>query len=355
MPMWRGITPVGGSGRSAAPMVNLARTVGALLLAAGVVHAGGDEPTFFLAPGSDPSGDLAYQSELAVTPFEEAVAGGLPSIDGFAAGPVLADVNLLAEDGSLASGVLDTFASTEFVYPGVVFENTVLNRAVGSAQSRIEIVFSQPVTGFGVWIFDDNDACTQSFELLVQDVDGDLFTSMPLDNGLGAGHAVEGFLGAVHWKGISRVEVRQLGSTGCAGTPAYFELDHLQVGPPTPWQDLGQGLAGTHGIPALTGLGQLVPGSPVGLTLKGALEDSVTALVMGLGPLGASFKGGTLVPRPDVIVAGIPIDGIGGVTIGGTWPAGVPSGASFWSQHWISEPLAIAGLAASNGLRGTAP
>ena len=47
--------------------------------------------------------------------------------------------------------------------------------------------------------------------------------------------------------------------------------------------------------------------------------------------------------------------GAGSKTLGSHWPAGVPSGFSFWSQWWIADAGAPAGYAASNGVRGTTP
>jgi len=124
---------------------------------------------------------------------------------------------------------------------------------------------------------------------------------------------------------------------------------------PSPWADLGQGLAGTNGMPALQATGDLTGGSLVTLTLSDALPLGSTALVLGFSQLDAPFRGGTLVPFPDIMVIGLPIDAAGTQVIADTWPAGVPSGAQMFLQHWFADPGAVHGFAASNGLSGTTP
>ncbi|MBI4878651.1 MAG: hypothetical protein HY812_03195 [Planctomycetes bacterium] len=122
-----------------------------------------------------------------------------------------------------------------------------------------------------------------------------------------------------------------------------------------PWTDLGSGLAGTNGVPTLAGIGGLVGGEPVTLILDNALENTTANLIVGLAALHAPFYGGTLVPRPDLLILGFPTGAGGGVTLGATWPTGLPSGFSFYFQYWISDPAAPQGLAASNALRAATP
>ncbi|MHC4846352.1 MAG: lytic polysaccharide monooxygenase [Planctomycetota bacterium] len=119
--------------------------------------------------------------------------------------------------------------------------------------------------------------------------------------------------------------------------------------------DLGNGLSGTHGIPQLVGEGTLLVGDPVTLDLTNALENSTTTLVIGLSQLGAPFKGGVMVPHPDVLVSGLPTDPAGELQLAGTWPAGIPSGVSLYFQHWVTDAAAPQGVSASTALRGTAP
>jgi hypothetical protein len=117
----------------------------------------------------------------------------------------------------------------------------------------------------------------------------------------------------------------------------------------------GGALAGAAGEPVLTGTGSLCSGEPATMRLANALAGSATHLVAGFSFLEAAFKGGVLVPSPDVFVLGMPVDGLGVNEIVLAWPAGVPSGFTFWLQHWISDPAGPAGFAASNAVSGTTP
>ncbi|HZL99034.1 MAG TPA: VCBS repeat-containing protein [Planctomycetota bacterium] len=122
------------------------------------------------------------------------------------------------------------------------------------------------------------------------------------------------------------------------------------------WVDLGSGLAGSAGTPVLAGTGELTPLSAVGLSLAGALPAAPsTVLVIGLAELNVPFKGGVMVPMPALVLAGLPTDATGSWTLGGTWPAGIPSGTEVFLQAWIPDPAGPAGFAASNGLSATVP
>lgn len=83
-------------------------------------------------------------------------------------------------------------------------------------------------------------------------------------------------------------------------------------------------MAGTHGVPVLQGLGNLT-------------------------------AGGTLVPQPDFIFLDFGTTGAGNLSLGATWPAGVPSGFATYFQQWVTDPETTVGFSASNGLAGTSP
>lgn len=122
-----------------------------------------------------------------------------------------------------------------------------------------------------------------------------------------------------------------------------------------PWTDLGLGLAGVSGVPQLVGTGSLAGGDPVSLVLGNAKPNGAATLVIGLTPLVAPFKGGTMVPHPDILVAGLLTNGAGALVLSGTWPTGVPTGVTFWTQYWIADGAGPQGFSASNGLAGTTP
>ncbi len=138
------------------------------------------------------------------------------------------------------------------------------------------------------------------------------------------------------------------------------ELDHCSdpadpASVPGNWTDLGSGLAGTHGVPLLAGCGSLLGGSPVSLALSQARENVSAVLFVGVGLLNAPFKGGTLVPTPDIILTGLATGPTGTVLLSGAWPTGLPSGFGIQFQFWLPDPVGPAGAAASNGLTATTP
>ncbi len=121
------------------------------------------------------------------------------------------------------------------------------------------------------------------------------------------------------------------------------------------WQPLGSGVAGTLGVPQLAGAGSLVADEPVTLTLTAAKPGALAVLVIGVSALNAPFKGGLLVPHPDVLLAGLPVDPSGSLALSGAWSPDVPGGVPVYFQAWIPDPLATKGLAASKGLSATTP
>jgi hypothetical protein len=146
------------------------------------------------------------------------------------------------------------------------------------------------------------------------------------------------------------------------GDPTFFFIfDIWDVGADNPrifsdpFTDLGNGLAGTNGLPVLAGSGTLAPLTPIGLLLTNALPSSSSTLIVGLSALNAPFKGGVLVPNPDVMLFALPVGPSGALALNGTWPNGIPANFSFYFQHWIVDAGGPAGLAASHGVKGTTP
>jgi len=120
------------------------------------------------------------------------------------------------------------------------------------------------------------------------------------------------------------------------------------------WIDVGLGLAGSGGVPTLAASGTMLGGDDVTYALADMLADSTTTLVVGFTRIDAPFKGGTLVPNPDVLVS-LPTGPLGEVSLTATWPLGVPSGVALHYQSWTVDGGAPQGLAGSNGLTGTTP
>jgi hypothetical protein len=125
------------------------------------------------------------------------------------------------------------------------------------------------------------------------------------------------------------------------------------VSPPFTW--LGAGLAGSLPAPFLFGAGTLQAGSPATLGLNGALAGAGPLLIAGLSALSAPFKGGTLVPQPQVIVPLPPVDGNGHSVLLFHWPAGLPASTTLYLQAWHADAGGPAGFAASNALAAVTP
>lgn len=119
------------------------------------------------------------------------------------------------------------------------------------------------------------------------------------------------------------------------------------------WDDLGHGLAGTTGVPALSGTGLLLGGDAMSAALAGALPSQPFVLVIGLSAVNLPFRGGVFVPDADLLLFDV-TDAGGGRQWSSTWPHGVPA-LSFYFQAWMEDPQAVEGWAASNGLRAQSP
>ncbi|MCB9896675.1 MAG: hypothetical protein H6825_01600 [Planctomycetes bacterium] len=125
----------------------------------------------------------------------------------------------------------------------------------------------------------------------------------------------------------------------------------------TQWVELaGTALAGTNALePHLHGSGPLLGNDLATLDLTDARASTTCALVIGVTQLVAPFKGGVLVPNPDIIVAGLPTGAAGALSVSFLWPTGLPPGVVVSYQYWVTDPAGPVGFAASNGLTSTTP
>jgi len=124
---------------------------------------------------------------------------------------------------------------------------------------------------------------------------------------------------------------------------------------PSDWTTLGGAVAGAHGVPKLLGKGPLVSDGEISFTLAEALENAPLILVVGLSTLNLPFKGGLLVPSPDILLFGLATDVYGTTTLAATLPPSLPSGLTIVLQEWIQDPAAVNGFAATTGISATAP
>ena len=126
------------------------------------------------------------------------------------------------------------------------------------------------------------------------------------------------------------------------------------AGPDAVWKPLVGASQGTHGPPQLVGVGAATPGSATSLELGSGLENSVAYYVIGFAPQNLPFKGGLLVPEPDLLLP-LPTDVLGSASFSFLWPPGFPTGMQAWAQAWVLDPAGSGGVAASNAVSVTTP
>ncbi|MCB9898900.1 MAG: hypothetical protein H6825_12925 [Planctomycetes bacterium] len=119
--------------------------------------------------------------------------------------------------------------------------------------------------------------------------------------------------------------------------------------------DLEHALPGQGGsVPLLT-----VDSAPCGEpdvyhVVTGARPWSPAYVVLGASLLELPFKGGVMVPNPDLILSGIQTNGEGRFFFGYEVPSGLPS-YSIWMQCWIQDVEGPVGFSSTNGLRLDVP
>jgi hypothetical protein len=176
----------------------------------------------FFSAGEDPSGDLAFQAALPGAVFEfdlDGFASG-EHVESLDAGGVTVFPRVVNPDGSVAMEHAEIFYSGLLQFPLVMDGGTMLNRSRGVLRARLELVFSEPVAGFGAFLYDDGPP-SHAFRLIAVGPDGTQAPSPLYD--AAPGYAVEGFMGVVLPGGISSVIFE------CSAVYP-FEIDHLQVG-----------------------------------------------------------------------------------------------------------------------------
>lgn len=132
---------------------------------------------------------------------------------------------------------------------------------------------------------------------------------------------------------------------------AGADIDAVAAIAPNPWVSLGHALAGSAGKPTLSAAGPLVANGGFQIAIAHGKPLASATLVLGLSQLDAPFKGGTMVPFPNVLVPGLPLGASGAITLPATWPAGVPAGLPVCLQAWIPDAAGPKGFAATNAIK----
>jgi Tol biopolymer transport system component len=201
------------------------------------------------------------------------------------------------------------------------------------------------------------------FDLFLRDVEAGVTTRISVDD-----TGVEG--GSKSWgpslsEDGSRVAFSTWSSLDGDDTNGH---EDIYVRDRRTWTDIGWNMTGStvfvpspfkKCVPTLTGAGSLADGSACSVTLKKSLPGASSWLVVGYSELALPFKGGTLVPAPDLLIGPLPVSsppsGFGEWTLPFTWPSGIPSGFTFWNQAWVIDAAGPKGFVSSNGLKGVTP
>jgi len=122
-----------------------------------------------------------------------------------------------------------------------------------------------------------------------------------------------------------------------------------------PWDDFDQPLAGSAGYADQDAEGTLQGLALFAFTLRDAPPGAAAFHVVGLAELSFPFKGGVLVPTPDLLNGPLFVGPSGELTLAGPWIPGLPSGLPLYLQFWWADAGGPKGFAASRAVRGTMP
>lgn len=125
-----------------------------------------------------------------------------------------------------------------------------------------------------------------------------------------------------------------------------------------PWTDRGQALQGGQFVPPLLyGAGPVASPSSGALLVGGLPQGGLAWLVVGGSELSVPFKGGLLVPAPDLALGPLTLPAGQGdaASLAYDLPPGLPPGTAFQLQAWLPDPGGPQGYAASNALEARVP
>ena len=117
-------------------------------------------------------------------------------------------------------------------------------------------------------------------------------------------------------------------------------------------RQLGHGLPGSNGVPRLSATAPRI-GMPLNISLSRARPNAAAFLAVGVQRIDLPLFGGTLVPRPDIVVA-VPTDRTGAATTKLPIPNDKQhAGLRLYMQSLVQDSVAPAGLAFSGGIQCT--
>lgn len=115
------------------------------------------------------------------------------------------------------------------------------------------------------------------------------------------------------------------------------------------WIDMAQGLQGSFGVPGLSWcINPFTPGLGA-LWISGGLPNASIWLIVGFDSVSLPFRGGVLVPRPDIVLSGFVLGSDGSLLIPVLSDPNAPPTLLFL-QAWIADPAGPELLASTNGI-----
>lgn len=144
---------------------------------------------------------------------------------------------------------------------------------------------------------------------------------------------------------------------GAKVAAAWMDADGIskeaRFGWSSPWQNLGAALAGSFGEPELLGVGPMLPGSALTLTVGPVQPFAPIDLLYATEITPVAFKGGVIVAFPLLGEWLVFADDQGVFEQNLTWWAGAPVGLGLTLQGITPDLGAPFGIAITNGLRAT--
>jgi len=121
------------------------------------------------------------------------------------------------------------------------------------------------------------------------------------------------------------------------------------------WLNLGQGLAGATTVPALELVLFTQAQAALSLMVAGGLPGNDVFIVAGTQQLPTAFKGGVLVPSPDVLITGLSLDDRGQLILSLDALERLPPLMLLYVQAWMPDQSNLQGFSATNAIAVVVP
>lgn len=248
----------------------------------------------------------------------------------------------------LSVGDLDRDGALDIIVPNAVSADVavLLGNGDGSFTAAASVIPTDGVIGATLADVDADGI----LDLLTVPGSSSTLLSLRLGDGSGGFGAEETFVVGNNAQAVTTGDVDGDGVPDVVATNQDDDAVSVLMGM-SHWARLDGALAGVAGPPQFVASGCLAAGGDIAFKLSKAAPTAQAVLFLGLSDIHFPFKGGTMVPAPDLLVFGT-TNAFGKVNLSTTWPTGTPSGFSLWLQYWIADAAGPSGFAASNAVRG---